>query len=292
MADRKNDKRSMTMLIASMAIWGSIGIFRRYIPLPSAVLAASRGVIGSLFLALFLKFRGRKIRAGMSGRHIAWFAVSGAIMAFNWILLFDAYNYTSVAIATLCYYMMPVFVTLASAVLFREKLTPGKLICVAVCLFGMLLVTGVVGGGLPAAGEAKGILMGLGAAVLYACVVLMNKKVSGADPYEKTVVQLLASSVALIPYLLRTGFAGIELSGFSLVMLLVVGVVHTGIAYALYFGCIDGLRAQTVALFSYMDPIVAVLLSALLLGEPMTVPAIAGVVLVIGGAVASELIHS
>ena len=126
-----------------------------------------------------------------------------------------------------------------------------------------------------------------------ACVVLMNKKVSGADPYEKTVVQLLASSAALIPYLLlRTGFDDIELSGFSLAMLLVVGVVHTGIAYALYFGCIDGLRAQTVALFSYMDPIVAVLLSALLLGEPMTVPAIAGVVLVIGGAVASELIHS
>ena len=189
--------------------------------------------------------------------------------------------------------MMPVFVTLASAVLFREKLTPGKLLCVAVCLFGMLLVTGVVGGGLPAAGEAKGILMGLGAAVLYACVVLMNKKVSGADPYEKTVVQLLASSVALIPYLLlNTSLADIELTGFSLAMLLVVGVVHTGIAYALYFGCIDGLRAQTVALFSYMDPIVAVLLSALLLGEPMTVPAIAGVVLVIGGAVASELIHS
>ena len=156
----------------------------------------------------------------------------------------------------------------------------------------MLLVTGVVGGGLPAAGEAKGILMGLGAAVLYACVVLMNKKVSGADPYEKTVVQLLASSIALVPYLLRTGFDDIELSGFSLAMLLVVGIVHTGIAYALYFGCIDGLRAQTVALFSYMDPIVAVLLSALLLGEPMTAPAIAGVVLVIGGAVASELIHS
>ena len=92
--------------------------------------------------------------------------------------------------------------------------------------------------------------------------------------------------------MLNTSLADIELTGFSFAMLLVVGVVHTGIAYALYFGCIDGLRAQTVALFSYMDPIVAVLLSALLLGEPMTVPAIAGVVLVIGGAVASELIHS
>ena len=293
MEDKKNDKRSMMMLVASMAIWGSIGIFRRYIPLPSAVLAASRGIIGSAFLVLFLKLRGRSVRAGMSGRQTAWFAVSGAIMAFNWILLFDAYNYTSVAIATLCYYMMPVFVTIASAVIFKERLTAGKLACVAVCLFGMLLVTGVIGGELPGAGEGKGILMGLGAAVLYACVVLMNKKAAGADPYEKTVVQLLASSFALVPYLLlRTDFSSLDLSGSGLAMLLVVGIVHTGIAYALYFGCIDGLRAQTVALFSYMDPIVAVLLSALLLGEPLTAPAIAGVVLVIGGAVASELIRS
>ncbi len=293
MEDKKNDKRSMMMLVASMAIWGSIGIFRRYIPLPSAVLAASRGIIGSAFLVLLLKLRGRGVRAGMSGRQTVWFAVSGAIMAFNWILLFDAYNYTSVAIATLCYYMMPVFVTIASAVIFKERLTAGKLACVAVCLFGMLLVTGVIGGELPGAGEGKGILMGLGAAVLYACVVLMNKKAAGADPYEKTVVQLLASSFALVPYLLlRTDFSSLDLSGSGLAMLLVVGIVHTGIAYALYFGCIDGLRAQTVALFSYMDPIVAVLLSALLLGEPLTAPAIAGVVLVIGGAVASELIRS
>ena len=113
MEDNKSNNRSMAMLVTSMVIWGSIGLFRRYIPLPSSVLAASRGVIGSLFLFAFLKLRGRSVRTGMSGKQIAWYALSGAIMAVNWMLLFDAYNYTSVAIATLCYYMMPVFVTLA-----------------------------------------------------------------------------------------------------------------------------------------------------------------------------------
>ena len=290
MEGKKNDKKSMAMLVTSMTIWGSIGIFRRYIPLPSSVLAASRGVIGTLFLALFLKLRGRDVKISMSPKHVLWYAVAGAIMAFNWMLLFDAYNYTSVAIATLCYYMMPVFVTLASAVLFKEKLTVRKLICVLVCLFDMLLVTGVVGSGLPGPGEAKGILMGLGAAVLYAAVVLMNKKVSGVDPFEKTSVQLLASSAALVPYLLLTVRPdALQLSGTALAMLLVVGIVHTGIPYVLYFGCIDGLRAQTVALFSYIDPIVAVLLSALLLGESMSVLSMIGVVLVIGGAIVSEL---
>ncbi|MBO4881229.1 MAG: DMT family transporter [Firmicutes bacterium] len=290
MEGRKNDKRSMAMLVASMAIWGSIGIFRRYIPLPSSVLAASRGVIGSLFLFAFLKLRGRELRFRMGKKLIVWYAVAGAIMAFNWVFLFEAYNYTSIAIATLCYYMMPVFVTLASAVLFGERLTARKLICVAVCLFGMLIVTGVIGSGLPGPGETKGILLGLGAAVLYAVVVLMNKKVSGVDPFEKTIVQLLASSAALVPYLLLTVKPGsLQLSGIAVPMLLVVGILHTGIPYALYFGCTDGLRAQTVAIFGYLDPIVAVLLSALLLGEPLTVLSVIGVVLVIGGAIVSEL---
>ncbi len=290
MNERQNDKRSMAMLITAMAIWGSIGIFRRYIPLPSAVLAGSRGVIGTLFLLLFLKLRGRTLRGGMTRGQILWFAVCGALMGVNWILLFDAYNYTSVAVATLCYYMMPVFVTLASSVLFQEKLTPRKLICVGVCLFGMLLVTGVIGNGLPGPGQAKGILMGLGAAVLYAAVVLMNKKMGGVDPFEKTIVQLLASSAALIPYvLLTTPSASLQLSGAALPMLLVLGILHTGIPYTLYFGCIDGLKAQTVAIFSYMDPIVAVLLSALVLGEPLTPAIFAGVILVIGGAVVSEI---
>ncbi|MCR4805631.1 MAG: DMT family transporter [Clostridia bacterium] len=286
----ENNSRSMAMLIASMSIWGSIGIFRRFIPLPSAALALVRGIAGGLFLLLFLKLRGRKGRFGMTGRQIAWFAASGAIMAFNWILLFDAYNYTTVAVATLCYYMMPVFVTFASAALFGERLNGRKLLCVAVCLFGMLLVTGVVGSGLPGAGELKGILLGLGAAVLYSTVVLMNKKVSGVDAYEKTLVQLFASGFTMVPYLLLTeDVSALRLNGRGAMMLMIVALVHTGLAYVLYFGCMDGLRAQTVALFSYLDPIVAVLLSALLLGELMTALSWVGVVLVLGGAVASEL---
>ncbi len=290
MEQRQNDKKALVQIVISMIIWGSIGLFRRYIPLPSAVLAASRGVIGSLFLFTFLKLRGRSVRGGMTGKQIAWYAVSGAIMGINWILLFDAYNYTSVAVATLCYYMMPVFVTLASAVLFGERLTARKLICVAVCLFGMLLVTGVVGSGMPESGGTKGVLMGLTAAVLYAVVVLMNKQVSGVDPFEKTIVQLLASSAALVPYVLLTvNPASLQFSGSAIPMLLIVGIVHTGIAYALYFGSIDGLKAQTVAIFSYFDPIVAVLLSAVILGEYLGPPGILGAFLVLGAAIASEL---
>ena len=278
------------MLIASMAIWGSLGLFRRAIPLPSSVLAFVRGVAGSLFLILFVKARGGRVNAGMTRKQIAWFAAAGAIMAFNWILLFDAYNYTSVAVATLCYYMMPVFVTLASALLFGEKLTARKLLCVAVCVAGMLLVTGVAEGDAPTGSEIRGIMMGLAAAVLYSTVVLMNKKMPGMDAYEKTIVQLIGAAVIMVPYILVTeDVTALSLDGRGALMLFIVAAVHTGIAYALYFGCMDDLKAQTVAIFSYVDPIVAVLLSAFVLGEPLSALGVLGVVLVLGAAVVSEL---
>ena len=278
------------MLIASMAIWGSLGLFRRAIPLPSSVLAFVRGVAGSLFLILFVKARGGRVNAGMTRKQIAWFGTAGAIMAFNWILLFDAYNYTSVAVATLCYYMMPVFVTLASALLFGEKLTARKLLCVAVCVAGMLLVTGVAEGDAPTGSEIRGIVMGLAAAVLYSTVVLMNKKMPGMDAYEKTIVQLIGAAVIMVPYILVTeDVTALSLDGRGALMLFIVAAVHTGLAYALYFGCMDDLKAQTVAIFSYVDPIVAVLLSAFVLGEPLSALGVLGVVLVLGAAVVSEL---
>ncbi len=278
------------MLIASMAIWGSLGLFRRAIPLPSSVLAFVRGVAGSLFLILFVKAKGGRVNAGMTRKQIAWFGTAGAIMAFNWILLFDAYNYTSVAVATLCYYMMPVFVTLASALLFGEKLTARKLLCVAVCVAGMLLVTGVAEGDAPTGSEIRGIVMGLAAAVLYSTVVLMNKKMPGMDAYEKTIVQLIGAAVIMVPYILVTeDVTALSLDGRGALMLFIVAAVHTGIAYALYFGCMDDLKAQTVAIFSYVDPIVAVLLSAFVLGEPLSALGVLGVVLVLGAAVVSEL---
>ena len=280
----------MVMLIASMAIWGSLGLFRRAIPLPSSVLAFVRGVAGSLFLILFVKARGGRVNAGMTPKQIAWFGTAGAIMAFNWILLFDAYNYTSVAVATLCYYMMPVFVTLASALLFGEKLTARKLLCVAVCVAGMLLVTGVAEGDAPTGSEIRGIMMGLAAAVLYSTVVLMNKKMPSMDAYEKTIVQLIGAAVIMVPYILVTeDVTAPILDGRGALMLFIVAAVHTGIAYALYFGCMDDLKAQTVAIFSYVDPIVAVLLSAFVLGEPLSALGVLGVVLVLGAAVVSEL---
>ena len=281
--------RSLLMLVSSMVIYGTIGIFRRLIPVSSGVLACSRGIIGALFLLVLLRIRGRKLRWNMGGRTAGLLALSGAVMGFNWILLFEAYHYTSVATATLCYYMQPVIVILASAVLFRERLTGWRLICAAAAVLGMVLVSGVPEQGMSGAGELRGILLGLGAAVLYAAVVLINKSVSGPGAYEKTIIQLLSAAAVMVPYMAAVERPAVQsLTAGAVILLLIVGVVHTGIAYTLYFGSTDGLRAQTIALFSYIDPVSALFISVLFLHEPMGAAGLAGAVLILGAAFAAE----
>lgn len=278
------------MFVGAMVIYGTIGIFREFIPLSSGLLAFSRGLIGGVFLLLWALLRGKSLKLNISRKRFLLLCISGVVMGANWILLFEAYNYTTVAVATLCYYMQPTFLVLLSPLLFREKLTPRKGICAAVSLFGMVLVSGVAEGTAIRSQDTIGILFGLGAAVLYTTVVILNKKNPVENAEGKTVVQLFSSTVVMIPYLLLTENAGTYTFGWPAASLvLVVGIIHTGIAYAMYFGSLQRLPAQTTAVLSYIDPVVAVLLAWPILGETMSVTEIVGAVLILGAALVSEM---
>lgn len=286
----KNSSRSLVMLISAMTIFGTIGIFRKLIPLPSALIAFFRGAIGAAFLITLVKIKGQKLCHHLSRKAYGLLALTGALIGVNWMMLFEAYNYTSVSIATLCYYMAPTFVVLLSVPILKERLSAKKLICSALALIGMVLISGILEGAGLDRRDLTGILLGIGAALIYAAVVLLNKSLPGIDAYEKTVIQLSAAAVIMLPYLLISGsFAGNTWSMSTLLLLLIVGIIHTGISYALYFGSMDGLRAQTVALFSYIDPIVALLLSACILKEHMTILGIIGAILILGSAIVCEL---
>ena len=285
------NSKAKIALITSMAIFATIGIFRKYIPLPSSTVAMARAVIGTLFLVAMILLRGKKISFESIKKNALPLCFSGVFLGFNWILLFEAYNYTTVATATLCYYMAPVILILASPLLFKERLTVSKLVCAVVAVGGMTLVSGIFTSGDKGTDNIKGVLLGLCAAFLYAAVVTCNKKLKDIEAFDRTTVQLGISAIVLTPYtLLVEDFSQVALNGFTVIMLVVVGVVHTGIAYALYFGCIDRLKTQTVAIYSYIDPVGAVLLSALFLKEPMGVPEIIGAVLVLGATLASEFV--
>lgn len=289
MDQKANDRRSVWMIVSSMLIFGTIGVFRRYIPVSSAFLACSRGIIGGLCIPAFAALKRRNAKEKIPTRTLLGLIVSGMMIGVNWMLLFEAYNHTTVAVATLCYYMQPTIVILLSPVVFRERLTGKKAVCAAIAIAGMVLVSGVAGESGSRGGDPKGVLLGLGAAVFYSAVIIMNKKLPGIDAFRKTTVQLLSAGIVMIPYILLTeGFDG-SFNASDAVLLLIVGIVHTGIAYVLYFGSMDGLRAQSVALLSYIDPVAALLFSALLLKEPLSVPGIIGAVLIIGSAVISEI---
>lgn len=277
-------------IIGAMIIFGTIGIFRKYIPMSSGLIAMVRGFVGVLFLLLVLAVRRERLSFVAIRKNLRLLLLSGGLIGFNWILLFEAYNHTSVATATLCYYMAPIFVTLAAPIVLRERLTGRKLILSFVALVGMVLVSDILNVGVSDLGELRGIVLGLGAAALYAAVILLNKKLRDISAYDRTVVQLTAAFVVLIPYVLLTEDVGaLTLEPLPVILLLVVGILHTGVAYTLYFGAMRDLPAQTVAIFSYIDPVLAVLLSALVLGEPMGAGVAVGGVLILGAALAGEL---
>ena len=274
-------------LITSMVIFGTIGLLRRSIPCSSAVVAMVRGFVGVAFLLLWRLGKGKGMDLAAMKKKLPRLLLSGALIGFNWVCLFEAYAYTSVSVATVCYYMAPVFVILASPFVLKEKLTLKKGLCALVAFGGMVLCSGLGSG---ESGDLRGVALALAAALMYASVILLNKGLTDLNAEERTAVQLFAAALALLPYVLKTGLpSASELTPTVIALLLVAGIVHTGVAYTLYFGSLDGVSAQTAALMSYIDPVVAILLSALLLHEKMSVAAAIGAVLVIASAVVSEM---
>ena len=278
--------RTKLSFLTAMLVFGTVGVFVRQIPLPSATIAFFRGMLGVVTLLLVMLCTGKKPNFSQIKKNLPLLLLSGAAIGGNWILLFEGYRYTTVATATICYYLAPVFLVLASPLL-GERLTIKKLLLSAMALLGMVFVSGVVRGGISG---GRGIACGIGAAVLYASVMFMNKKLGTISAYDKTVIQLGAAALVILPYCLMShGFdlSGMDITGFG--MLAVVGILHTGICYCMYFGAMGKMPSQSVALFSYLDPVVAIVLSALLLHEPFGWQEAVGAALILGSALLSEL---
>lgn len=276
------------MLIAAMAIFGTLAPFVRNIPVSSGELALYRAVLASLMIAVFLFVTGQKIPFKNIKKEVPLLLVSGMAMGINWIFLFEAYKYTTVSVATLSYYFAPVIVTVVCPFIFKEKLTGKQLVCFVMSTAGLVLITGIgdVGGGK----DFIGILFGLGAAVFYATVVLLNKFIKNVEGIHRTFLQFIAAIIVLLPYVVLTsGFTLGDMNTVGWVNLLVVGIVHTGITYCMYFASLKELPGQKVAILSYIDPLVAVLISVTVLGENMTIWQIAGGILILGFTLWNEI---
>lgn len=281
-------KMTKLYFIISMLIFGSIGILVREIPLSSAQIALIRGIIGSLFLIVIGIMMKKKPSLKKIKRNITYLLLSGTAIGFNWILLFEAYKNTSITNATLSYYLAPVIVVLLSPLILKERLTLKKVLCVLAAMLGMFLIVWTGGDGGFYNKELLGIGFGLGAAILYAMVVILNKLIKDLGGLETTILQLSFATVILSPYVLLQGAPSFNLlDAKSIILLVLVGLLNTGVAYLLYFSSIQKLESQTVAILSYIDPVSAVVMSAIFLGEKISGLQLIGGILILGGAFVS-----
>ena len=269
------------MLIVSMTIFGTLGIFVRNIPVSSGELALYRAILAALLIAIYLIITKQRISFTKIKKEVPLLLLSGIAMGINWILLFEAYKYTTVSLATLSYYFAPVIVTVVCPVLFHERLTGKQILCFIMSTIGLVMITGI--GDIGSGSDFIGILFGLGAAIFYTTVILLNKFIKNVEGIPRTFLQFLSAIVILIPYVMLSG--GMSLGGMKAVgwiNLLIVGLVHTGVTYCMYFSSLKELPGQKAAILSYIDPLVAVLISVTILGEEMTIWQIAGGVLILG----------
>ena len=289
MTDRTSIRKSRMMMVTAMAVFGTVALFVRNIPVSSSEIALYRAVMAALLLGAFLLLSGQKIDFRAIRKELPLLLISGMAMGINWILLFEAYRYTTVSVATLSYYFAPVIVTVACPILFKEKMGVKQWLCFGMSTLGIVLITGV---GDLSAGNTHliGILFGFGAAVLYAAVVLLNKFIKGVAGIQRTFLQFVAGILILLPYVLLTGGIHLHsLSGSGWVNLLIIGIIHTGITYCLYFSALRDIPGQEAAILSYIDPLVAVAISVFVLGEQLTLFQLLGGILILGFTLYNEI---
>ena len=275
-------------MAVSMAVFGTIGFFVRNISVSSGELALYRAVLAALLIGAYLIVTRQKIPFREIGKEARLLLLSGAVMGIIWILFFQAFRYTTVSLATLSYYFAPVIVTVASTVLFREKLTGRQILCFVMSTLGLVLITGTVG--FSGGRDLIGVLFGIGAAFLYATVILLNKFIKNVDGIHRTLLQFLAAIVVLAPYVALSGGSTLgTMDGKGWISLLVIGLIHTGVFYCVYFSSLKELPGQKTAILSYIDPLVAVIVSVAILGEPLTWLQAIGGLLILGFTLLNEL---
>ena len=292
------NKATIKVLIA-MLLWGSLGVFVKNVSLESVEIAFFRGIIGSIFLGIVLFIRmqnNKKLKQNdnevedenkkPSKKSIIILIISGMAIGFNWVFLFNSYNYITVANATIVYYLAPVIVIFVSPIFLKEKLTLKKVLAVICAMIGLVLIvrTGSSNGNV---NITQGIINAFAAACLYASVIILNKFIKNVDDYTKTFIQLFMASMVLLPWVIYRNNIIFD-SPKSIILIAILGIAHTGIAYCLYFSAMKDLKAQSIAILGYLDPVSSVVFSIFLLREPFSVYQLIGGVIILASAIIAE----
>ncbi len=274
--------------VLSMIIFGAVGVFAKYIDMSSSKIALLLSLIGAIFLLVVFVCKKQNISWSIVKKNATALFIASIALSGNWIFLFQAYKETTIATAALSYYFAPVLVTILSPLVLKEKLSLKKVICIGIALLGLFFIlqystmetTG---------NHLLGIGYGLIAASFYATLTLANKFIQGLDGLTNTLLQLGLSVMLLSPFVLFTDdFNFSSLTSKMVILMLLLGVLHGGVGFYLFFAGMKGLKAQSIAVLSYVDPLTSLLISALVIGEKMTLQQLIGAALLLGSIWISE----
>ena len=272
-------------IIASYLIFGLNGIVASRIMLSSHEIVYLRTFIGSLFLIAAFLLTGGRFTALRKGRDLIFLLLSGIAMGTSWMFLYEAYRQIGVGLATLAYYIGPVLVMAVAPLVFKEKLIPARLKGFAVVLAGMVMVNG---NAFAEGALSWGLVCGLMSAVMLAVMVIFNRMAVSITGFENAVLQLTVSFLTVAVFTVaKQGFM-VSIPPGSLAPMLLLGFVNTGFGCYLYFSTMQRLPAQTVVITGYLEPLSALLFSALLLGERMTTVQMIGAAMILSGAMYGE----
>ncbi len=274
-------------LILVMIIWGSVGLFSKSIPLTPVMLAFCRALIS---LPVLFFYTGHIVEKHTHAETVP-FLISGALIGLAWCALFQSFAYSGIAVGILTYNMCPVYVMLLAPRLLNEKLQKIHIVQVSTAIMGLvMIVAGSLNkGAIALGGIGFGILSGL----LYAIIVIMNRRnqKSTVSLGRATRLQMTGACLVLLPIVLFQDPVQ-QISGLDarqVVLLLMLGIIHTGIAYLIYFSTYVSLSAIKVALISYLEPVFGILFGWLILAEKMDLWKAAGGVLILGAMIAGEV---
>ena len=276
----------LILYLISLVIMGSNGILAHFINHTGIEIVFLRSLIGSIVLILVCVLKKEKFKCLKDPHDALFLFLSGLALGGGWIFLFEAYNIIGVSISTLLYYLGPMIAILLTPIFFKEKLTFIKIIGAVIVFVGMFFLNGKLVGD---PSKLQGIIYGFLAGLLYAVMVILNKKVKHATDMENTTCQIVSSFILVFVYLSFTKGIHIKISGSEWMPVLWLGIVNTGLSVFFYYSSITKLPMSTVAILSYLDPVSAVILSMLILGETFVISQIFGVIMIIGGAIISQL---
>ena len=286
MTAKSKISQAYSKYLLALLLFGFNGIVAHYILLNSYEIVFLRTLIGSIFLGVVFFCSKGKLKKIANKKHFAYLIFSGIAMGMSWMFLYEAYSQVGVSVATLAYYCGPVIVILLSPLVFHERLTIKKILGFVLVLLGMYFVNG---NALQQNGFSWGLLCGILAAILYAAMVIFNKKALSITGLENAMLQLIFSFLTVMVFVLFKQGLVIPALFENIIPILILGIVNTGIGCYLYFSSIQKLPAASVAICGYLEPVSALVFAGMFLQERLTVMQIIGAALIICGAAFGEI---